>query len=164
MGARLFFGACVPTINSGDSDVQQTIFTPQQSAWPQLTMPHATSPQQTFIRVTKHAALFGGCALLAALMSSSSALAGCNSGNVADSILLTDAGCQASATATDSTAVGLGATASTIGATAIGRRASAGATGSVDGDTAVGYFAIAAGNATDAAVALGSFANANGGG
>src|SRR3954470_320371 len=145
MGARLFFGACVPTVNSGDSDVQHTIFTPQQSAWPQLTVPHVTSPQQTFIRVTKHAALFGGCALLAALMSSSSALAGCNSGNVADSILLTDAGCQASATA-------------------IGRRASAGATGSVDGDTAVGYFAIAAGNATDAAVALGSFANANGGG
>src|SRR5688572_23691410 len=101
--------------------------------------------------------LLGGCAVAVTLLGASPAFAGCNSGNVANTLLLSDPACQATATGADSTAVGAGATAAGSGASAYGRSATAGAGGSNDGDTAVGFFSTATGAATEAATALGSF-------
>ena len=112
----------------------------------------------------RRAALFAGCALTISLLSSASAFAGCNSGNVANTVLLSAAGCQGNATGADATAVGAGANAPGSGASAFGDSASAGVGGSTDGDTALGWFSTATGVGADSATAVGAFATAVGGG
>jgi hypothetical protein len=111
--------------------------------------------------------LLTGCAIvtLAGVLALASrpALAGCNSGSVANATLLSSAGCQANAAGTSATAVGAGASAAVLNSTAFGTNAVAGGTGSVaiGGDSTTSNAANAAGATS---VAVGNFSDALGSG
>jgi hypothetical protein len=73
------------------------------------------------LKSRKHfVALLVGCAIAGPTFSASPARAGCNSGNNANTDLLSSANCQAGATGNGSTAVGAGAFASGGNGTALG--------------------------------------------
>ena len=93
-------------------------------------------------------ALLASCAVIAAALALpvAPALAGCNSGNVANSVLLGSAGCQANASGSSATAVGAFASATGTEATAVGDGASA--TG--EQSSAFGYSARTSGNLSTA--------------
>ncbi|HEX5508325.1 MAG TPA: hypothetical protein VFX37_07455, partial [Pseudolabrys sp.] len=104
------------------------------------------------LRSRKHfVALLAGCAIAGPTLFADPAAAGCNSGNNANTDLLSSANCQAGATGNGSTAVGAGAFASGGNGTALGASAvadglnstSAGTNASslVEGATSVGAFA-----------------------
>jgi hypothetical protein len=105
----------------------------------------------------RYLSLLTSCAFVggAVMLSGTSAFAGCNSGNVPNTDLLTSANCQAAATGADSLAVGRDAIAAGNQSTAIGRFADANANFSTAlgfaagpgpgiGTGAVGYTAIGA--------------------
>jgi hypothetical protein len=100
-------------------------------------------------------------ALLAALWVAP-ATAGCNSGNVANSDLLSSANCQAAASGANATAVGPGASAAGVNDTAVG----AGAIASTSNSTAVGVNAAAIGASSaaygDHSIASGADSTASG--
>ena len=87
----------------------------------------SAAPAHALYIPLRRATLFAGCALAVSLLSDGSAFAGCASGNVAASSLLSDPACQASAIPADTTAVGAGANAGNFGASAFGNSATAGA-------------------------------------
>jgi hypothetical protein len=71
---------------------------------------------------SQRAAHLAGCAILALGLGGGTATAGCNSGNVANTSLLSDAACQAAAPGANALAVGPGANASGVSATALAHR------------------------------------------
>src|SRR5690348_2306632 len=96
-------------------------------------------------------ALLVGCAIASPTFFADTAVAGCNSGNNANTDLLSSVNCQAGATGNGSTAVGAGAFASGEDGTALGASATADSLNStsvgtnasslVEGATSVGAFA-----------------------
>src|SRR5207244_80028 len=85
--------------------------------------------------------LLTGCALLALPLFITPAAAGCNSGNVANTALLSSSSCEADGSGTQATAVGSGADASGSRSTALGQ----GAFAQGASDTAIGVGSGAAG-------------------
>ena len=88
---------------------------------------HTKGAVMSSIRLTPGShriALLTGCAFAAALaLSTTPVMAGCNSGNVGQSDLLASANCQANASGSSATAVGVSSIATSTGSTALGRAA-----------------------------------------
>lgn len=95
----------------------------------------------------KFTGLLAVCGVFYLGLGAGPAMAGCNSGNVANTALLSDANCQAAATGLNATAIGRNAEASGVGAIAIGGTTNAAARPIASGDetTAIGADAQASG-------------------
>src|SRR5712691_9654225 len=99
-------------------------------AWCAAGMQHKRGAVMPNIIRKHRIALLTGCALLAQPLFITPAAAGCNSGNVANTNLLSDAACEAAAAGASATAVGAGSTASGSNSSAYGLSSTASGAGS----------------------------------